>query len=231
MINKSFFLFFLVTLSCSFCEIKISELTFEDKSITLCDLTDSEYYFKLSFLDNSIIPNYLKIMVTQIELGPYINSYIISYYGNDIKFLNRTQTVLSKNNLESKVCLWLNKAQIKDGFYFKVELQDKNINIAKFQINITKYDYIELDTRNFAYKYYVTEQTKKMNFLIKREKDFFQEDDTSIILWADGNKKITSNINATNYVKHSKFNAFIIYNTTKYQEYILSVNGCISKWL
>ena len=226
MISKSFFLFLLITLPFSFCEIKISELTFEDKAITLSDLTDSEYYFKLSFLDNSIIPNYLKIMVTQIELAQYINNYIISYYGNDINFRERTQTALSKSSIEAKVFLWLNKAQIKDGFFFKVELQDKNINIFKFKIDITKSDYIELDTKNFGYKYYVTEQTKNMDFLIKGEKDFFQNDDTSIILWADGNKKITANINATNYVKHSNHNAFIIYNTTKYQEYILSVNGC-----
>ena len=226
MINKSFFLFLLVILSFSFCEIKISELTFEDKSISLSDLTDSEYYFKLSFSDNSIIPNYLKIMITQKELGRYINNYIISYYGNDINFRDRTQTALSKSSIEAKVHLWLNKAQIKDGFYFKVELQDKNINIFKFQIDITKSDYIELDTKNFGYKYYVTDQTKNMDFLIKGEKDFFQNDDTSIILWADGNKKLTANINATNYVKHSKHNAFIIYNTTKYEEYILSVNGC-----
>jgi len=223
--SNIFFLFILVTLSFSFCEIKISELTFEGKAITLSDLTDSEYYFKLSFLDNSIIPNYLKIMVSQKKLGHQINNYIISYYGNDINFQDRTQTALSKSSIEAKVYLWLNKAQIKDGFYFKVELQDKTINIFKFQIDIIKYDYIELDTRNFTYKYYITEQNKNMDFLIKGEKDFFQNDDASIILWADGSKKITVNINATNYVKHSKYNSFIIYNITKYQEYILSVSG------
>ena len=87
-------LFLLVILSFSFCEIKISDLTFEDKAITLNDLADSEYYLKLSFLDNFIIPNYLKIMVTQIEVGLYINNYIISYYGNDINFINRTQIVI-----------------------------------------------------------------------------------------------------------------------------------------
>ena len=57
-------------------------------------------------------------MVTQIEISLYINNYIISYYGNDINFRNRTQTVISKTSMLTNVYLWLNKAQIKDGFYF-----------------------------------------------------------------------------------------------------------------
>ena len=130
----------------------------------------------------------------------------------------------------TKVYLWLNKAQIKDGFYFKVEIQDKNIKGPKFTIDITKSDYIELDIKNFEYRYFITEQNKNMDFLIKGEKDFFQED-ASIILWADGNKKIIVNINSTNYVKHNKHNAFIIYNIEKYQSFILSVKGCIGDFV
>ena len=49
--------------------------------------------------------------------------------------------------------MWLNKDQIKNGLYVKVENQDKNENILKFQIDIMKYDYIELDTNNFFIKY------------------------------------------------------------------------------
>lgn len=232
--NMHFLFFILISFTFSSCEIKISELTFEDKDkvIAMSDLSNSEYYFKLSFADNSIIPNYLKIFVEQKELARDINSYIISYYGNDINFKNRTQTILSKCNLESKVYMWLNKNQIKNGFFFKVELQDKNVNILQFQINIMKYDYIELDTINFYNKYYITEENKNINYLIKGEKQFFKENDnTAIIIWADGNKEITANINAPNYVKHSNHNAFIIYNVKHYDEYIFSVNGTIGDFL
>ena len=120
--------------------------------------------------------------------------------------------------------MWLNKDQIKNGFYVKVENQDKNGNILKFQIDIMKYDYIELDTNKFFIKYYITEQNKNMNYLIKGEKKFLEEyDNTAIIIWANGNKKIIANINATNYVKYSKYNAFIIYNLKHYDEYIFSM--------
>ena len=91
--NKHFLFSLLISFAFSSCEIKISELTFEDKdkAIRMGDLSNSEYYFKLSFTNNSIIPNYLKISVTQKELGMDINTYIISYYGNDINFKNRTE--------------------------------------------------------------------------------------------------------------------------------------------
>ena len=128
--------------------------------------------------------------------------------------------------------MWLNKDQIKNGFYVKVENQDKNGNILKFQIDIMKYDYIELDTNKFFIKYYITEQNKNMNYLIKGEKKFLEEyDNTAIIIWANGNKKIIANINATNYVKYSKYNAFIIYNLKHYDEYIFSVNDSIGDLL
>ena len=181
--SKYFLFFLLILFTFSSCVIKISELIFEDKDKTLrmSDLSNSEYYFKLSFTENSIIPNYLKILITQKELGNYINSYIISYYGNDTYFKNRTQTILSKCNLESKVYMWLNKDQIKNDFYFKVEIQDKNENILKFQVDIMKYDYVELDTGNFHNKYYITEQNKKMNYLIKGEKEFFEEYDVKLL--------------------------------------------------
>lgn len=91
-----------------------------------------------------------------------------------------------------------------------------------------KYEYINLDNKNFYYKYYITEQNKIMNFVINGEKQFFEYDNTAILVWADGNKKIIANINATNnYVKHYKYNTFIIYNLKNYEVYIFSVNASI----
>ena len=45
---------------------------------------------------------------------------------------------MSKVNIGTLTYLWLNKAQIKDGFYFKVEVQDKNTQFSIYQIDIIK---------------------------------------------------------------------------------------------
>ena len=228
--TQSFFLLFLLLLvSFPFlsCEIEITELILQNNTITMSSLSNSEYYFKVLFPQDSSIPNYLKIVVTQNEYGQYINNYIISYYGNDSNFKDRTQTSMSKVNIGTLTYLWLNKAQIKDGFYFKVEVQDKNTQFSIYQIDIIKYNFLELNTRHYFYKYYITKENQQMNFLIKGEENFFKEDNITIIVWAEGNKKIIPNINATNFVKHSKFNSFIIYNITQYEEYILSVDATL----
>ena len=49
--NKHFLFSLLISFAFSSYEIKISELTFEekDKAIRMGDLSNSEYYFKLSF--------------------------------------------------------------------------------------------------------------------------------------------------------------------------------------
>jgi hypothetical protein len=193
------------------------------------NLTEPEYYFHLTLNSNSDLPNYVKILVKQNEYKDIINNYIITYYNNDNTFKSREQISISKPIIDKVAYMWLNKEQIKNGFYFKVEVQNNKIDFSNFQIDIIRYNYIELNLNNPIYKYYVTKENKQMNFIVKANEDFFKKEDNNnvIIIWVDGKKEISVNIDSFDYVKHSKYNAFIIHNIKDYKEYIVSINGNI----
>ena len=202
-------------------------ILFKNENITIHDLIKPKYYFKLSIDSEMNIPNYIQILVTQDESGSFLNKYIISYYNNDATFSQLEQI---SNDLPSS-SLWLNKEQIKGGFYFSVENKYQD---CKYQINIIPKNFIELTFESNTYSHYITNENKNISFLIKSENNFNPEINDTIILWAYGNKKIkvdlNLNLSISNYQKHNKYNVFII-KQKKYQEYIVVINGEIGDYI
>ena len=218
-IMKLFFITFLITFTFIKSEINIVDLTFKNEILTLDNLNQSVYYFHLSFNQNLNIPNYIQIL---IDIYYKNIKYLISYYDNDSTFINRKQFSQTST---SKAFLWLNKEQIKNGFYFKVEAKNYE-TIKLFKLEINPKNYIELNLFDSTYNYYVTEKNKYLKFLIDcvNEKENNNINNRQIIIWAYGNNKIETYLNISNFEKHSKYNAYII-KQNEQNEYILSVNA------
>ncbi len=215
-------------------EIDIIDLTFKNESLSLNLLNKTEYYFHLTFESSENIPNYIEILANSGRLSwGYPTNYVILYYSNDSKFINQKKYSRISS---TGAFLWLNKEEIKNGFYFKIyadfePIKSNLINyLARFNLKIISYNYIELNLQSPTYNYYSTEQNKDSNFLIKIKRKFYDSYDT-VIIWAYGNKKINTSLNITNYEKHSEYNAYIInINDDKrdiddYLEFVLSVNS------
>jgi predicted RNA-binding protein with PUA domain len=77
----------------------------------------------------------------------------------------------------------------------------------------------------------VTEKNEKMEFLIKEKKEFYEKENCTIIFWAEGNKPISVDINTENFVKHSKYNAYIITNITEFKEYVIIVKASLGDFV
>ena len=225
--SKKIFIAFIIFISSSFInsEIDIINLTFKNESISLNKLNKTEYYFHLVFESLTNIPNYIEILANsgRLQWG-YSTKYVILYYENDSKFINQKKYSSISG---TGAFLWLNKEEIKHGFYFKV-YSDYNY-VSSFNLKIISSNYIELNLQNPTYNYYTTELNKNLNFLIKIER--YYDFNNTVILWAYGNKKIKTSLNITNYEKHSEYNAYII-KIDDYQKYIngyteiiLSVNS------
>lgn len=225
--SKYLFIEFIIVISLSFInsEIDIINLTFRNESISLNNLNKTVYYFHLAFESLTNSPNYIEISANsgRLEWG-YSTKYAILYYNNDSKFINQKKY---SSISATGAFLWLNKEEIKHGFYFKVYAE--YYYVSSFNLKITSYNYIELNLQNPTYNYYTNEQNKNLNFLIKIKR--YYDYDNTVILWAYGNKKINTSLNVTNYDKHSEYNAYIIkiddYKkyTDGYTEIILSVDS------
>lgn len=224
-------LFLLVNINFSNCASNFLDLLLEDQAIIIRISMNPESYFHLSLNSNFTLPKYIQILVKPTYYDGNINNYIISYYGGDINFKNRTKFSISKSLIIFPTYIWLNQDQIKNGFYFKVEVQDKKAKFAEYQIEIKRYDYIQLDSKDYFYQYYVTEKNGIMEFLIKEEKEFYENQKCAIIFWAEGSKPISVDINTSNYVKHSKYNVYIITNITEFKEYIITVKGSLGDFI
>ena len=233
MSNKYFLglLFLIVALNISNCAPNFLDLLLEGPIIVVRISMKPEINFHLSINSSFILPKYIQILVRPTYYDDYINNYIISYYGEDVNFKHRTKFAISKSLIFFPTYIWLNQEQIKNGFYFKVEVQDKKAKFSEYQIEIKKYYYIQLDSNNHFYQYYVEEKNEKMEFLIKEKKEFYEKENSTIIFWAEGNKPISVDINTDNFVKHSKYNAYIITNITEFKEYIIIVKASLGDFV
>ena len=111
--------------------------------------------------------------------------------------------------------MWLNKAQIKGGFYLSIECF---LYPCNYTIKTNFKDNVEIDFDR-AYTYYVTEDNKEMEFNIKGNPGmiFYDDEETSkinckISIQAKGNKELESEYISSNI--HSKkyrgYHAYII---------------------
>jgi hypothetical protein len=134
---------------------------------------------------------------TKIEVSGE-KDYIISYYKDEFKIRKQLSKSFSK-----KAIMWLNKDQMKGGYYLSVEC---NAYPCSFSLNIAYKDKIELNIGEAPYTYYVTEENKKMEFHIKGNIK-----DSKISIWAKGNKNIESNLPKAAHSKKAKgFQAYLI---------------------
>lgn len=189
--------------------LEIKEYDYEGKELKETIMAEAISYFKIIIKDGSLNKDYLKISVKGQDNSNIYN--IISFYQEDSSFITRKQ--LSQNvNKDIEAEIILNKAQIKDLFYFTVECSTYKCN---YDIDILGIDKIEINLNDkYSYSYYVTEETEEMNFTIKgtfSNTNFGRIVGNNVVnVWAKGNKEITSKLDAKNSEKLSEFNAYII---------------------
>ena len=139
----------------------------------------------LQFRILGISSPYIKISVEGKDNK--INNHIISYYQKeDLK--ERKQL---SQSLKDKTIMWLTQEQIKNDFYITVECAKKP---CSFDININKKDKAELYL-NEQYTYYVAEENKEMDFILKdSQKEYDEERRYYVAIWVRGNYEIESKL-------------------------------------
>ena len=200
----------------------IINLTIKNDNFTSNYNKGNKNYY-ITFDPELNIQNYIKIEVKINNQFLNVNP-VISYYKKDKTLKDRQQ--LSKA-LARTAIMWLNKEQIKDGFYLTIE----SLDTASYSINIIQNDFIEL-TYGEQYTYYVTEDNKQMKFAVKgkppSQSETGSEYNNTITIWAKGKKQLSSKLEGTNYEKLSKYNAYIIkLEEIKDNSYFLTVEGAI----
>ena len=212
--TKSQQTFIFIIIFCTFFNYVKLEIIKEDlilNNINITTVFNEPKYFYITHVEPHI-PKNIKI---QIEGKNKNNDYIISYYKNDSKFINRSQ--LSKSFL-GKTFMYLNKYQIEKDFYLSIECYEYP---CEYSFNLTYQENMEL-TFGEQYTYYVTEDNKIMTFIIKGRPEIKYEyddldsrKDYKISIWAKGNQEINTKLNG-DFRKYKnklykKMNSYIIY--------------------
>ena len=194
----------------------IETIILNNETISLNSLTIPSY-FKIITQSESNLPNYIKLLVNQNNLTENFTTFLISYYQKP-DFKERKQ--FSQSSLGTAF-IWLNSEQIKNEFYISIESTQK---IYNNNLYIYLKEKVEISL-NEQYTYYVSEENKKMSFTIINDiSDYFGQNILSI--WAKGNQNINSILENANYIKHSKYNAYLIYQEEFEQvNYNFTVNG------
>ena len=146
-------------------DIEIINIIFKNENITINNLSNQESYFHVEISpDINSLPNYIKISVADEGTKFIVNKYFIYYYQDDSTFTSIKQISKVEQQCSGVIYpfIWLNKAQIKNGFYFK--LQDDSQKLP-YKIEITPIDYCELNLDIQSYTYYITEENKEMSFI------------------------------------------------------------------
>ena len=199
--------------------ISIKTINFENKELNLYFSGEQNLYFTIkSQID---LPNYIKVIaMSQMDLAniSFYPNIILSFYQEDSTFTNRKQ--LSLNSTDTTI-MWLNKEQIKNGFYFSIEC---GIKTCEYTFRIILENSIKLYLGQI-YQYYITEQNKEMIFSIQG--NITNEGKEMLSIYAKGHRDIKSTLEEKNkIIKHSKYNAYIIDDIkTTNIDYNFIVNG------
>jgi len=183
--------------------ISIKTINFENKELNLALSGEQNLYFSIkSQID---LPNYIKVIaIAKLDSNNalFYPGIILSYYQEDSTFTNRKQ--LSLNSSDTTI-MWLNKEQIKNGFYFSIECGVKS---CKYNFKIILENSIKLYLGQI-YQYYITEQNKEMIFNIQG--NVTNDGKKMLSIYAKGHRGIKSRLEEKhNIIKHSKYNAYII---------------------
>jgi len=177
----------------------IQELNIENLEIAYEEATNFHFSPK-----SEIIPNNIKI---QVNGKQNTTNYVISYYKDDSSFKDRNQL---SQSLSGKAFMWLNKEQIKDGFYLSVECSELK---CEYSLNITLKEKIEVNLGE-PYSYYVTKENKNSEIIITGNPfdfpAFYYKYNCKVTIWAKGNKNINTELKVESFEKHPKYNAYLI---------------------
>ena len=136
-------------------EMNIKNILLNDKTTTINLLDNSEYYFHISINDLEKISNYIQLIISNDDKELLSsNKYLIAYYGEDSSYTNIEQ--LSNENSPSN--LWLNKEQIKNGFYLKIHKMNDICKNCENKLEIIQKSFIELTFDSSTFSYLVTEK-------------------------------------------------------------------------
>lgn len=207
--------------------ITSEKLEIIDMNITNVEVSFSEasnFHFISQSPDS--LPNNIKI---QIEGDNSDINYIISYYKDDYTFTNRNQL---SQSLSGKAFMWLNKEQIKKGFYLSVECSDSSCN---YSLKMILKENIELELGQ-PYSYYITEDNKETIFVIKGNpydieiyRDLYY---SKVSIWAKGNFDLNTELKLEEYEKHPKYNAYLVYMEEPQPiEYTFIVKGTVGDFI
>jgi len=143
-------------------QIEYQTINLTKTEIKINNLKKEKYFYYFT-PESKNLSNYYQIVVKDENSIATFDYYkhLISYYKDDPTFTNRSQT----SNLGYPAIMWLNKAQIKNGFYLSVEFcKEKNI-LYNYYINIIPKNNGELILGD-QYSYYITEDNQIMTFNI-----------------------------------------------------------------
>ena len=156
---------------------------------------------EFNFTNNT---NIIKMQITNLDKK--INHNVISYYQDDSTFTKRKQLSYNINNI---TLMWLTKDQIKKDFYVSIEF---GIIPCFYKLDIFILDNITLNLGE-QYTYFVSKENEVIAFDIIGKVNIINEEvnNNTIVIWAKGNKEISTNLNPINhYIKHPKYNIYII---------------------
>lgn len=210
--------FFLIT----FIKLKTIDLNIGDLELSFHEANN--FHFSSKSLES--LPNNLKIQINGKNSD--IN-YIISYFKNDSTLTNRNQL---SQSLSGKSFMWLNKEQIKNGFYLSVECSDLS---CEYSLNITRKENIELELSQ-PYSYYITEDNKETSFVIKgnpNDLDIFNyKYNCKVSIWAKGNFDLITELKVKDYEKHPKYNAYLVFMESPQKfEFTFTIKGTIGDFI
>ena len=229
--NIKNFLPFILLFSFMNSEIEIKTLSLKEEGITIDNLTIDTYFKIIS--NFTVLPYFIEIKVqdnslTNLKEEIYIN-HIISYYRDDSKFEERKQL---SQNITGTTKMILTNEQIKNYFYLSVECSKLPCN---YILTIKSLDIVELILGE-QYSYYVSEENKEMNFIIKGNIEYvynLTEYENGIIsIWVKGSKDIISELKEKYTDKHPKYNSYIIkINGEKEIEYNILIKGTLGDYI
>ena len=168
--------------------IKINDIFFENKETTIKVVNNTESYFHVFIKNQNNLSNYIQILINEPYKNMIPNNYIIAFYGEDSSFNNIKQV---SNLIWPKSYLYLNKNEIKKEFYFRAQNKYEN---KIFEIKIIPKSFCELHFNSSTISYFVTEENKNMDFVIKSDDNTKPIYFNHIIFWINGNKDINANL-------------------------------------
>jgi hypothetical protein len=202
--------------------IKINDIFLLNEETSIKVVNNTESYFHVLIKNPTNLSNYIQIMINEPNKNVIPNNYIIAFYGEDSSFNNIKQV---SNLISPKSYLYLNKNEIKKEFYFRAQNKYEN---KTFEVKIIPKSFCELYFNSSTISYFVTEENKNTDFVIKSDVNTKPIYFNYIQLWVHGNKGINVDLrlNESNYVKHSKYNTYII-KQEKNDDYFFSVSGTV----